>query len=142
MMSSVCHISSGDRTINRSHPYDDRYVGCRAVAAETRRQTGWRDLPLGGMAHSALSFLRLVLTDPPRIPRIALLVLGALKGRQTSRKDARLPFDPRRSIGGRAVAGSLVPEGECKTMRGNNQTDSSVRGGHGRKDVKAHDQRA
>jgi hypothetical protein len=50
-------------------------------------------------------------------------VLGALEGRETSWEDIREPDVQRRSTGGRIVAGSLVPEGECKTMRGNNQTD-------------------
>jgi hypothetical protein len=44
----VFHVSPGERMPNRCHPFGDRFVGCRAVAAMTRRQAGWWDVPFGG----------------------------------------------------------------------------------------------
>lgn len=53
-------------------------------------------------------------------------MLGALEGKETSREDIRELFGLRRSDGGRIDDGSMVPEGECKTMRGHHQADSSA----------------
>jgi hypothetical protein len=140
--SPAFHVSSDDRMPSRCHLFDDRFVGCRAVTAETRRQVGRWDIPLGGVIR--LSSRPSVTSRIPlhRIPRIALLVLGTLEGKRTSWEDVREPFDLRRWESERTAAGSQFPEGGFKATRGNNRTELSVRVGHGREDARVPIQRA
>jgi len=58
------------------------------------------------------------------IPGSELSRVGALEGRRTSREGARAAIDRRRSERARAGAGTSVPEGRYKAMRGAMPTDT------------------
>jgi hypothetical protein len=117
------HLSMDHRALARGHPNDDRFVGCRAVAALARRQVGPRRSPSGERAAGGIDGYPSRPDPTPPIPRIALLVLGTQEGRRTSWEGIREHLDRRRSWGRRVVIGSWIPVGECKAMRGNNRTD-------------------